>query len=220
MKDFDNSLITQIASEEATVFWLFEFKVSPSLSYYYSTFDINIVYDGNTYIPYAFEIKPVSSSGDLSVDRVNLLFSNVDLAFSSILLSNNVQGHESVISFGVLDSGTIRVEEIYRGITNEWGLDEKEASISIVSEFVYWNKKTLRKPGALCPWVFKGTECGYTGDATECNKTYERCDYLGNTDNFGGFRFFPSIEEKEIWWGKTTPPSGNGGGNPFNGIFD
>jgi len=231
MKDFDNSLIAQIISEEAITFWMIDFKVSATTTYYYSTLDINVVYSGNTYTPYEFTIKPINQSSSMSVDRVNVEFASVNLGMSAILLNNTVQGYESTIRFGVfssdggsilLEDGTgflledggallaedstggeqIIAEELFSGIANEWTIDVNKANISFVSEFVYWNKKTLRKHGALCSWVFKGTECTYSGAATQCNKSYKRCIALGNTNQFGGFRFLPSIEEKEIWWGK------------------
>jgi len=201
MKDFDNSLVTQMAAEEAVMFWLIDLSVTDTAVLHYSSLDIVIVNGGKTYTPYEFEVKPMNYGGDMSVDRINIDFSNVDLALSSVLLNNTVQGRECIVSTGAYN-GSFAVEEIYRGIVNKWKINEKTAQISVVSEFVYWNRKTLRKPGVLCSWVFKGSECGYSGSETECNKSYERCSALGRTDYFGGFRFFPAIEEKEIWWGK------------------
>ena len=86
MKDFDNSLISQIESEEAVTFWLIDLTVDDAETYYYSSLDIEIVYDGNTYTPYEFTIKPMNYSGDMSVDKVNLEFANVDLALTTPLL--------------------------------------------------------------------------------------------------------------------------------------
>ena len=42
----------------------------------------------------------------------------------------------------------------------------------------------------LCPWVYKGTECGYTGGLATCEKTLEACkDHFGENADlpFGGF---------------------------------
>ena len=38
----------------------------------------------------------------------------------------------------------------------------------------------------FCPFKFKGVQCGYKGDETECNKTLSRCRALGNSVRFGG----------------------------------
>ena len=45
-------------------------------------------------------------------------------------------------------------------------------------------------------------QCLYAGAETWCDRTYARCTVLGNTDNFGGFRWLPSIIDKEVWWGR------------------
>lgn len=47
-----------------------------------------------------------------------------------------------------------------------------------------------RRVGSKCPWVFKGTECGYSGGLTTCNKLYTDsggCSGRSNQHRFGGF---------------------------------
>jgi len=86
---------------------------------------------------------------------------------------------------------------------DDWDLDEERASVTLVTPFSQWARKTLSKYSPSCRWkVFKGTECGYSGAATWCDRTYARCQALGNTGNFGGFRWLFSIVDKEIWWGR------------------
>ena len=96
------------------------------------------------------------------------------------------------------------VQEFIRGFISSWELSsDNNVRISVKNEAMLWAKKTLRIHSSSCPWVFKGTECGYSGTATWCDRNYARCGELLNTDNYGGFRFLPSIMEKEIWWGKS-----------------
>jgi phage-related protein len=48
--------------------------------------------------------------------------------------------------------------------------------------------------GYYCPWVFKGSECGYQGGVTVCDYTYPYCSKLfGKTTpkRFGGFLGMP-----------------------------
>ena len=99
---------------------------------------------------------------------------------------------------------SLLVQEFIRGFISSWELSsDNNVRISVKNEAMLWAKKTLRIHSSSCPWVFKGTECGYSGTATWCDKNYARCGELLNTDNYGGFRFLPSIMEKEIWWGKS-----------------
>jgi len=154
---------------------------------------------------------------------VSIDFDNVGLTMSAILLGEDVRNKTAKLSFGcygtmgmVWDSGIewdaeiqwlegttiIGVVDLFQGIISDWNLSETMAQMTIVNEFILWKKKTLRIAQAACPWDFKGTECTYSGGETWCDKSYERCTALSNTDNFGGFRFLPSIAEKSIWWGR------------------
>lgn len=97
----------------------------------------------------------------------------------------------------------IHTQEYMRGFVSSWELSsDNKAIISIKNEFVLWQKKALRIQQSSCPWPFRGLECGYSGSEMVCNKTFGKCLALGNNNNFGGFRFLPSIMEKEIWWGR------------------
>jgi len=45
----------------------------------------------------------------------------------------------------------------------------------------------------FCPYKFKGIECGYSGVATECNKTLGRCRELNNSERFGAEPGIPGV---------------------------
>ena len=111
---------------------------------------------------------------------------------------------ESGYTYQIERERSLLVQEFIRGFISSWELSsDNNVRISVKNEAMLWAKKTLRIHSSSCPWVFKGTECGYSGTATWCDKNYARCGELLNTDNYGGFRFLPSIMEKEIWWGKS-----------------
>ncbi len=97
------------------------------------------------------------------------------------------------------------IDSLFVGILGSWTIKgDKNVTIEIDNEFILWNKKTLRNHSPLCTWTFKDTHCGYTGSAIFCDKSYDMCLGFGNDQhkNFGGFRFLPSIQDKEIWWGR------------------
>lgn len=59
-----------------------------------------------------------------------------------------------------------------------------------------------RRYTVSCGWTFKhATTCGYSGPATECNRTYTRCTELLNTVRFGGFRHAPTPGTVVTWGG-------------------
>jgi len=93
--------------------------------------------------------------------------------------------------------------ELFEGIIDNWKMEEGRISVEVTNIFARWQRRTLSRHSPSCRWpVFKGTYCTYTGSGTWCDRSYKRCLTLGNQDNFGGFRWLPSIIDKEIWWGK------------------
>jgi len=44
--------------------------------------------------------------------------------------------------------------------------------------------------------------CNYSGPATSCDQSRDRCIELGNEANFGGFPWQPYLADKDIWWGR------------------
>lgn len=50
----------------------------------------------------------------------------------------------------------------------------------------------------LCPYLFKGQPCGYSGSAACCDKTHAHCEELGNLHRFGGYRKAVEVEIKNI----------------------
>ena len=98
----------------------------------------------------------------------------------------------------------IAKESLFYGLISDWSIEEEGVWVEVSNELIFWSKETLRKAESSCPWEFKeGIECGYSGGADWCDQSYERCQELGNSDNFGGDRFLPAIEEKDIWWGRS-----------------
>lgn len=221
MRNIDGAILNEIEKEVTSTFMLLELNLASD--YYYTDRDHDISYDGNLYLPRGFEFSNISYAANMTVDKVTLDLDNAGLEFSAILLGEDVRNKTAKLSFGCYgeegvqwdsavewDSAVQWIQRqvilgtvvLFRGIISDWMLSELKASMTIVNEFVLWKKKTLRIAQASCPWTFKGAECSYTGVETWCDQSYERCQVLSNTDNFGGFRFLPSIAEKEIWWGR------------------
>jgi len=100
-------------------------------------------------------------------------------------------------------SGSDGILTLFSGEIDDWTMTEGRLEITVASQFARWSRKTFRTHSSSCRWlVFKGPECGYSGPETWCDRSYDRCVQLGNQDNFGGFRWLPSLEQKNIWWGQ------------------
>lgn len=164
--------------------------------------------DATLYKPRGFESQTISYSTAQIVDRARITVDNLDDMFTSAFIGGTPQGAPIILSIVILDgSYKVIVEPItlFQGSLDSWSIkQEGELELVVTSLFARWKQKTLQRQVPSCRWKkFKGPECGYSGNEDWCDRTYSRCSALGNTANFGGNRWLPSIQDKAIWWGRT-----------------
>jgi hypothetical protein len=176
--------------------------------YKYTTLDVPITLAGSpsgTYQSRGFEFESINYTLSNVMDDCTLRIDNLDSVLTAIFVDGTVEETKASVYIGLLDSagdivGTVLM---FTGEVDAFELDETEVRLVIGSMFTRWANQAYNKHSAYCRWkVFKGTECAYAGAGTWCDRSYVRCNTLGNAANFGGFRFLPSIENKKIWWGK------------------
>ena len=167
-----------------------------------TTLDIDYYYGGNKYSSDGVKGDRMINGRDLSVDRATVTLANTDRALSAILLANNERGKTvNIYLAGIDDDGTlIGSGHAFRGLLSTYTILDDAVELNLVTEMIMWKKRSARRSGALCPWPYGSTECGHSG--SWCDQTHDRCSALGNTDNFGGFRFLPALQEKKIYWGR------------------
>jgi len=214
MKTIDPSIVAALQSKEIRPFILLDMS-SFGTSYVFTDCDVPILHRSATYgtcrfVPRMFSFSSVNYSASRIVSDTTVELDNTD-DVATVLFDSTAQGKEVRISLVLVDSlgatlGTDAVE-LFRGVVDAWTLDEEKVSFTVVSKLNRWSKTTLNRHLASCRWKeFKGTECKYPGSETECDRSYARCSQLGNTANFGGFRWLPGLIGKEIWWGRKRGP--------------
>jgi len=203
-------ILDKLETNEITSFYLLQYTIN-STTYRYTDCEVPIAYavDGTaevTFQPRTFTFENISYSNNDIVDSVSLRVDNLDSVLTSLFL-DNVIAEEECILYMILfndDNSILGVQQIFNGMINDFTLDESELKMTVTSIFTKWNQTSGSKHPTQCRWkVFKGTECGYVGAETLCDRGYTRCDALSNTDNFGGFRWLPPIEDDKVWWGPT-----------------
>jgi len=229
MRVLSSDIAQEFQKEYLRHFYMAEFDFS---SIYRCNDTEENIYDAsnNLYLPRSFKIPDISASSGFSVSELNIEVDDTDQVISSMLLGEDVRNTTIKLFIGVVAQTNIPgaawglgaqwgleaiwagdyvkteivTQEFFRGIVGGWTLSEdNKAKITVKNEFVLWSKKALRTQSSSCPWTFKGTECAYAGGQTWCDQSYDRCVELANSNYFGGFRFLPSIMEKEVWWGRT-----------------
>lgn len=197
----DAALLTALLAEEARPVVFIDCQFTTPVRR--TSLDIDYYFGGDKYEAGGVQIGAITNSVGMLVDRTQIKIANADRAIGTILLSNNEVG-KTIIAYlaGIDDDGTlIGSVPLYRGELSFYEL-AYVVTLHVVNELVRWRKKCARRSQSSCPWPFQGNECGYSGDGTWCNQTYDRCTVLGNTDNFGGNRFLPALMQKRIWWGR------------------
>jgi hypothetical protein len=172
----------------------------------FTTFDVDILSGANTYVSYPMVVGKLELSLSDSSDYIDIQLSNIgDVFYSAIFDSSGFAGTRLQITLGLLDITTkafIGTLNVFDGKINSFKINDKFIKITVSSNLSNWNKQIpFRTTSALCYKVFKSTLCGYTGAQTLCNRSWDRCNVLGNTDNFGGFKFMPAILRERLKWG-------------------
>jgi hypothetical protein len=92
---------------------------------------------------------------------------------------------------GVVSSTTVSTDLVYMfGRITGTRYNEDYFELDCVTDVNLAPVLSNRRVGTKCAWVFKGTECGYSGGLTTCNKLYTDsggCSGRSNQHRFGGF---------------------------------
>ncbi len=162
------------------------------------------------YQPRRMRIQSIGYGTQRIVDSVSLEIDNLNSELTPYFIGGNPQGSPATVGVVVLDENYQPVpnkrdgfQDIFDGVIDDWDMTARSVTLKIVPDYARWAEKTIARHPGSCRWKkFKGRRCGYSGAATWCDRSYARCAELGNTDNFGGFRWLAGIIGKEIWWGK------------------
>ena len=211
-RSYSTLIQAQFESEELRPFYLLEMTIGGT-TYRYTDCDIPI-HDSNTYNPRGFKLQPVKYSMGTVVDKLTFTIDNLDSAFTGLFVGSTPQGSAVVLKIVVLDSSYDIINSavtLFEGELDAWDLAENQVKVTVTSLFHQWSQTTLSKHSPSCRWkVFNsstlgssGVDCASTVGGGWCDRTYARCLILANSTNFGGYRWLPSLVDKEIWWGRS-----------------
>ena len=166
----------------------------------------------NLYTPNGFSFQPIKYSVNKIVDKATVEMPVVDdPSIKAAFIGGTPKNSQVIIRGIIVDDDYSLIGDtsviVFEGNIDNWSITESKLSIGVSNLFVQWTQKALRRHSSSCTWkVFGGatpdSPCFYSGEETRCDRSHVRCAALGNTVNFGGFRWLPSIVDKEIWWGR------------------
>ena len=179
----------------------------------YTDYDIDLWYDGDRYSALGMDIGDVRFELTPEVDSVKIRLPNIENMFTPYVLDTDPRGTHVTIRLAALSQEAddrlplatiLSAGIIFAGEIDETEMDARQVVFDIASPFVRWRRRLpKRKYQPSCPLEFKSARCGYSGAATWCDQSYARCLELSNSANYRGYRFVPSLANKQIWWGRT-----------------
>lgn len=156
----------------------------------------SFTFEGETYLGAPMSHGEIKNDDNSAVNKLDIELSNVSLAISGIIANRGdvITNAFAVLTLVFLNINTNELiggmqKILYSGKCNNLSLDYEKASISIESELGGYDKVApIIKYRPTCQVRrFKDCRCGYSGEETTCDRSFERCSQLGNTLNFRGF---------------------------------
>lgn len=165
---------------------------------YFAENNADVVFDGTTYTAFPISFDVVSENKSGNIDRVQIILANISRVIGGYLETYDFRKKKISIKLvwaDQLDDTDNYIEDIF--YIDGYTADEKNVTFSLSSKFdVLDVSLPFRKYSRnYCCWVFKGSECGYTGSETTCNKTKAQCKSYNNYSRFGGF---PSVTQNRV----------------------
>lgn len=152
----------------------------------------DVTWDGFTWYAAPFELGDQEESTDATVPTVDLRIIDISRKITPLLDQYDGAVGATVI-LRVVHNAHLDL------LTPEYEADFKvvDTSINHLNAITFKlgaeNLSNYRSPPEVflkkhCRYKeFKGNLCGYSGTATDCDRTWERCQELGNQKRFGGF---------------------------------
>ena len=150
----------------------------------------DIVFDGETYTAFPFELDTTKSTSKGEIPTVTLNVCNVTRSLQPYLESmDGMVG--TVVTVRVVNMA--HLTENYSELEMTFDVLSSQADVEWVS-FTLGAPNPLKKRFPLyryiaehCNWIFKGAECTYDGVDTVCNRTIADCRTKLNSARFGGY---------------------------------
>lgn len=162
--------------------------------------DENVTFDGDEYVAFPISHESVSDNTSGEIDQVSVRLANVSREIQAYLEAYDWRGKKVIVKAVFLDA----LDDADDAVTHTFYIDnytadEESVALTLTTKFdlldVQLPLRTYNRNH--CGWKFKGTECGYVGSETVCNKTKQDCrDNKANITRFGGF---PSIPQRRLY---------------------
>jgi len=144
MKTQSAALIAEQAKLSVTTFWLLQVG-----SYYFTDYHDNLVYKGDTYIPFPFKLpEGVKTSDGSTLDGGEIKLSSVDLTLASAVLNNTLKNAEVYIYEQWFDVNMTLIDTELRfagKVDGRPSLNEMNISVTVAAHLNPWTQRFPRR---------------------------------------------------------------------------
>ncbi len=175
---------------------LLEIRLQDTVRICYNNEDV--IWKGQTYSAFPFEIGETSEMMDGSDPNVSLKVSNAAQGMQWYVEdSGGAVGTEVILR--VVNSlnmnGDADLEEYF--VVTACKIDQEWIEFTLGNGYSAKTRRPLdRYMKNNCPYKYKGLRCGYNGNLTDCQHTLADCRAHRNSKRYGGF---PGIDQKGVY---------------------
>lgn len=178
--------------------WAVEIALSTPLRY--TDLPDGLTIDGDSYSVRDLEVQELELSNGLPAQRVML--ANHDNAISTADLTESLAGVVVTVYEILWSAADEQLDAVERFSGPVVGLlaDESTAVIECSSPSLTAEGMIGRVARKHCAHIFKGARCGYSGTATWCDHTIQRCKQLGNSTRWAGLAALAPYRGQVFMW--------------------
>lgn len=191
-KDISENLLNESQSEETQFRMLVTIFLDDMTFYLCANDTDNINFAGQEYQSVEITRSEIQTSLDGALEKVTLTLSNADLLIASYVAinGNKINNRRCLIqevSINHLDNALDAIA-IFDGVMNNLQMDISTYTVDVQRTLgSFQSLSPVMTFSPLCQYKkFKDERCRYNGPATDCDRTKERCNELGNGARYGG----------------------------------
>lgn len=174
------------------LYTLYAFDGTNNLNF--ASYDADVVFNGITYYKFPISHEQTSENSTGAIDQVKVKVSNVNRLMQSYLEIYNLKKKRldiTMVFADYLDNPANKITETF--FIDSYTADQNAVELTLSSKLDILDVQIPARPFSrdYCSWKFKGTECGYTGGLTTCNRLKANCKERNNYLRFGGFPAIP-----------------------------
>jgi phage-related protein len=178
---------------------LFELTISPGDVLRLVSNTESITYQGNVFSPFPMQIRAPVQDLAGTIPQLTVIVANTDRQMQAQIEGIN-GAVDKEVKLIIVNAGYLT--EDYSEFESQFKVlgavaDNKVVSFNLgMKSPTYRRFPLFRMMGYHCNWVFKGIECGYSGQTESCDHTLKTCRILTGTVDKGAVRFggFPGLQ--------------------------